>query len=131
VRRAIAVAALVLAACSSKPASTGGAQLKQVNDAFLAAGFKLDSFHATDAARFAARVCVNGSLDGVDTVVCEFANHDAVAAGRRAAEDWVATATTGAVLDNGVVMLAVADRGRADPNGKTIHRITQTFTKTH
>ena len=51
--------------------------------------------------------------------------------GRKAGEDWVAQATTGAVLTNGNTLLAVADRSRSDPNGKTIHKITQSYSKTH
>jgi hypothetical protein len=119
---------LALSACAKRP-TAGGVRLKQVNDAFESAGFKLDGFHAFDAGRFAAERCMNGPIDGVDTVVCEYGGADAVKLGHKAAEDWVAQATTGAVLTNGNTLLVVADRSRVDPNGKLIHKITQAYKK--
>ena len=131
-RALLAVALLMLAAFGcSKKSSDGGVRLKQVNDAFVAAGFKLDSFHPADPDKLSAQKCVQGLLDGVDTLVCEYGSAEAVALGKKAGEEWVAQATTGAVLTNGNSLLAVADRTRTDPNGKTIHKITQAFTKTH
>jgi hypothetical protein len=122
------VLALALAACSKK-ATEGGVRLQQVNDAFASAGFKLDSFHPLDPGRFHAQRCANGTLDGVEAVVCEFGSAEAVTLGKKAGEDWVAQATTGAVLTNGNTLLAVADRARTDPNGKIIHKITQAYTR--
>ena len=121
---------LLLAGGCGKQATEGGVRLKQVNDALVGAGFKLDSFHAVDPGRFSAQQCTNGNLDGVDAVVCEFGSAEAVTLGKKAGEDWVAQAATGAVLTNGRTLLAVADRARTDPNGKTIHRITQAYSKT-
>jgi hypothetical protein len=128
--RLVWVCAIVAAVGCSKKPTEGGVRLKQVNDAFVSAGFKLDSFQPTDPGRFAAQKCVHGMLDGVDSMVCEYGSADAVTIGKKAGEDWVAQATTGAVLANGNTLLAVADRSRTDPNGKTIHKITQAYTKT-
>ena len=119
---------LLLATACSKP-TQGGVRLKQVNDGFASAGFKLDSFQPTDPGRFSATKCVQGLLEGVDAVVCEYGSAEAVTLAKKAGEDWIAQATTGAVLVNGNTMLLVADRGRVDPNGKMIHKITQTYTK--
>jgi hypothetical protein len=127
--RALLVALAALAfGCSKKP-TEGGVRMKQVNDAFVSAGFKLDSFHAVDPGRFSAQKCAGGTLDGVEAVVCEFGSPQAVALGKKAGEDWVAQAATGAVLANGNTLLAIADRARSDPNGKTIHKVTQAYTK--
>jgi hypothetical protein len=125
----VLVCCLLAAACGKKP-TEGGVRLKQVNDALVSAGFKLDSFHPLDPGRFSAQQCSNGTLDGIDAVVCEYGSAEAVALGKKAGEDWVAQAATGAVLTNGKTLLAVADRARTDPNGKTIHRITQAYSKT-
>jgi hypothetical protein len=115
--------------CSKKP-TAGGVRLEQVSEAFTAAGLKADNFQPTDAARFHATRCLAGQVDGVDTVVCEYGSADALALGKTAGEQWAANATTAAVLGNGRTLLAVADRVHSDPNGKTIHKITQAFTKT-
>jgi hypothetical protein len=127
VTRALLFALLALGC--NKP-TEGGVKLKQVNDSLQSAGFKLDSFQPADPGRFSAQKCVQGLLDGVDSVVCEYGSAEAVALGKKAGEDWVGQAATGAVLTNGNTLLAVADRGRTDPNGKLIHKITQAYSKT-
>jgi hypothetical protein len=114
------------AGCSKKP-TPGGVKLQQVNDALVSAGYKLESFHPADPAKLSAQKCVEGTLDGVETMVCEYGSAEAVALGKKAGEDWVAQATTGAVLINGSTLLCVADRAHADPNGKAIHKLTQAF----
>jgi hypothetical protein len=121
-------AVLLLTMACNRP-TQGGVRLKQVNDGLISAGFKLDSFQPTEPGRFSAQKCVQGTLDGVDSVVCEYGSVEAVTLGKKAGEDWIAQATTGAVLVNGNTMLLVADRGRVDPNGKLMHKITQAYTK--
>jgi hypothetical protein len=125
----IVVALMATTGCSKKP-TPGGPGLKQVNDAFLAAGFKLDTFQPADPAFFKAQSCTAGLLDGVETVVCDYGAPNGGTLGKKAGEDWVAQATTGAVLANGTTLLALADRAKADPNGKTIKRITQAYQQT-
>jgi hypothetical protein len=117
------------AGCSKKP-TEGGVRLEQVSDAFSSAGLKPENFQPTDPARFNALKCVAGTVDGVETVVCEYGSPDAMALGKKAGEQWAASAPTAAVLGNGRTLLAVADRAHTDPNGKTIQKITQAFTKT-
>ena len=136
-RRAIAITTrgLVLVGlvagtgCSKKP-TEGGVRLEQVSAAFDSAGLKTNEFKPTDPSKFNAQKCVEGAVDGVDTVVCEYGSPDALALGKKAGEQWASTAPTAAVLGNGRTLLAVADRAHVDPNGKTIHKITQAFTKT-
>ena len=123
-------ATLLAGGCHKKP-TEGGVRLAQVSEAFNAAGLKTETFQPTDPSRFNALQCVAGTLDGVDTIVCEYGSPDALALGKKAGEQWAASATTAAVLGNGRTLLALADRAHTDPNGKTIHKITQAFTKTH
>jgi hypothetical protein len=128
--RKIAFAGLLVAAlfaffgCSKK----GSASLQAVNDAFIAAGFKLDSFHTTDGKRFGAEHCSAGELGGIDALVCEVTPAEQARA-KEATEEWVAQAPTGVVLTNGATLLALADRSHADPHGRTIHKITQAYQK--
>lgn len=128
-RLALSLVLLAAIGCSNKP-TAGGVRLEQVSSAFGAAGLRTDGFQPTDPSRFSALKCVTGAIDGVDTVVCEYGSSDALTLGKKAGEQWAAGATTAAVLGNGRTLLAVADRAHADPNGKTIHKITQAFTKT-
>jgi hypothetical protein len=121
--------ALAGGGCSKKP-TEGGVRLEQISEAFSAAGLKSDNFQPTDPSKFNATRCLAGRVEDIDTVVCEYGSPDALALGKKAGEQWVASATTGAVLGNGRTLLAVADRAHADPNGKAIHKITQAFTKT-
>jgi hypothetical protein len=128
---ALRLALLTAAGCGKTPQPDSSVRLPQVNDAFLAAGFKLDNFKPIDARRFQAQTCAQGPLDGVDTLVCEYPSPDAAALAKKASEAWVADSVTGAVLANGRTLLAVADRAHLDPNGKVIHRITQAYQRTH
>ncbi len=127
--RHLLIAALLLSACAKKP-TEGGVRIRQVNDSLSAAGLKIDSFKAVDPGKFSAQQCSGGEIEGVDTVLCEYGSVDAMALGKKAAETWIDTAPTGAVLANGRTILAVAARGHVDPNGKIIHKITQAFKKT-
>ena len=131
-RGVLALAALVVAAaCSKKADGPGRLSLKEADAALTSAGFKAGELKDTDPLRFSARKCREGTLEGVETVLCEYGSADAAKLGKSAGEDWVAQATTGAVLINGLTLIAVADRSRADPNGKIIHRLTQAFAQAH
>jgi hypothetical protein len=116
--------------CAKKP-TPGGVRLEQISDAFSAAGLRVTQFAPTDPTQFSATRCLAGRVEDVDTLVCEYGSSDALALGKKAGEQWAGSATTAAVLGNGRTLLAVADRAHSDPNGKSIHRITQAFTKTH
>lgn len=128
-RKALLIA-MVFGAFACHKKTDGGVRMKQVNDALIGAGFKLDSFQPADPNKFAAQSCAAGLLDGVETVVCEYASPQAEAAGQKAGEDWIAQAPTGTVLANGNTLIALADRGHADPNGKTIHKIATAYRAT-
>ena len=113
--------------CHKKPAE-GGVRLGDVSEAFSNAGLQVSDFKDADATRFNAQKCMAGTVEKIETIVCEYGSPDALALGKKAGEQWAAGATTAAVLGNGRTLLAVADRARVDPNGKTIHKITHAFT---
>ncbi|HWE27106.1 MAG TPA: hypothetical protein VHB97_03845 [Polyangia bacterium] len=128
-KRALATLTLVLLTSGCHKAKTDAdAQLQKVSDAFAKADLKTESFAPGDAAAFHAEKCMTGKIEGVDSVVCEYGSLDALALGKKAGEAWAAGAPTAAVLGNGRVLLAVADRAHVDPNGKAIHKITHAFT---
>src|SRR5260370_19544067 len=117
-KKALAVVALLAAhGCSKKP-TEGGVRLEQVSSAFSAAGFKTESFQPSDPSRWSALKCVGGSIDGVDTLVCEYGSADALALGKKRGEQWAAGATTAAVLGNGRSLLPAPHPAHTDPPGK-------------
>lgn len=123
-RRALVLLAL-LAACKKAPANDP--TLEQVNDSFTSAGLKLEPFSPADGARFSAQLCMAGRIEGVDAMLCQFAAPDGARAAKRTGEEWIGTAPTGVTLERGRILLLLADRAQADPNGKSIHKITQAF----
>ena len=129
-KRLLVLAALAAAAGCSKKPTEGGVRLEQISEAFRSAGLELHDFQPTDPARFNATKCVAGRVEMMDTVICEYGSPDALALGKKAGEQWTGSATTAAVLGNGRTLLAVADRAHNDPNGRSIHKITQAFAKT-
>jgi hypothetical protein len=128
VTRALLLSSLLAAACSSKP-TPGGIKLEQVTKALDSAGIKTAPLEETSPARYSALKCVTGLLDNLETLVCEYGSREAVVAGHKAAEQWAGTATTAIVLDNGLTVLACADRNRADPNGKQLNKIATAYQK--
>ncbi|HEY0991866.1 MAG TPA: hypothetical protein VGD80_32670, partial [Kofleriaceae bacterium] len=66
--------------------------------------------------------CQSGTIEGIDVLLCNFGSADEA----RAAEDgglaWVGQAT-GASQAHGAALVVLADRKKADPNGRTINRL--------
>jgi hypothetical protein len=138
VKRAWLMAVLAVGACKkteqapAQAAAPGSqAKIQQATDALTSAGFKADAFTAVDPKGFTAQKCTYGKLEGLEAVLCEYGSAEAVAMGKKSAETWLGDAPTAVVLDNGLALLTVVDRTRSDPNGKTLHKITQAFLKAH
>ena len=125
-RSALLALLAIAPACHKSDAHVG---MDQAKAGLAAAGLKLDALQPVDPGRFSATRCVGGPIEGLDAVVCEYGSDEAVRRGQKAGEAWVAPAVTGAALDNGRTVLALADRARVDPNGKLIHRVTQAYRK--
>lgn len=114
--------ASMLGGCSRR--EQGG--LAAAEQALGSAGLKVQ-LTATSPGNFAAQRCWAGSVERVDTVVCEYGSAEAVALGKKAGESWIGQAVTGAVLERERRLLLLADRAHADPSGKTIHKLTRAF----
>jgi hypothetical protein len=137
-KRAMLLGVLALAACDKKadtvavaPPANSQAKIKEATDAMVAAGFKADAFTAVDPKGFTAQKCTYGKLEGLEAVLCEYGSAEAVQLGKKSAETWLGDAPTAVVLDNGLALLTVVDRTRSDPNGKTLHKVSQAFMKAH
>jgi hypothetical protein len=118
-RLAFLVAALALSACSK-----GGDKPAGPRDAVIAA-WKADKL--TPSAMAPATVtfgadCQSGTIENLDALVCSFASP----AEAKAAEDqglsWIGS-VTGASQAHGSALIVLADRKKADPNGRMINRL--------
>jgi hypothetical protein len=93
-------------------------------DAIVAAwkGDKLAPPALTAATVAFGKDCQGGTVEGVEVLLCNFPT----AADAKAAEDaglaWVGQAT-GASQARGTALLVIADRKKADPNGRMINRL--------
>jgi hypothetical protein len=115
---------VVVAACGK------GSGAPSSRDALLEAwkqgGLETSAF--TAATSPVGKDCASGTVAKVDVLVCTFATADEAKAAQDAGLQWVGD-TTGASQAKGVYVIAVADRRKADPNGKTINQIFKLATK--
>ncbi len=66
--------------------------------------------------------CVAGTVSKVEVLICSYASPDEAKQAADAALQWVGD-TTGSSQARGTLVIAAADRHKADPNGKTINQI--------
>jgi len=133
------LAALPLGACGKK--ASGGAsaaahvsgtpQTDAVLDAWKSAGLTPGPFAPVQPAPYAASYCERGDVNGVETLVCEYADDSALDRGQQQLkEEWArANVHTGVTVRTKRTLLSAVDRERRDPNGKTINQLVQAFRK--
>jgi hypothetical protein len=116
--RAVMVLMIVAACGKAGPAEPSS------RDALVAAwkqaGLQPGDFKATQSP--IGKDCQLGAVNDVEVLVCSFASPDEAQAAQNAALQWVGD-TTGAAQAHGSLVIAVADRKKADPSGKTINQI--------
>jgi hypothetical protein len=120
------VAAAFVAGCSKDkkaagaPASSADGLLTQLK----AAGLEPGPFAPVEVPTLGSGKCQRGDVSGVEVTVCTYAEaaqaKKAAAAGLGLVGD-----NTGASLDQGPLLLVVADRKNVDKDGKKIDRITR------
>jgi len=142
----LAVAAAAVAGCSKKAAApapgaapgaapaahvSGTPQTGDVIDAMKSAGLPPEGFAALEPVPFGASYCEQGRVQGVDTLICEYADDGSLSRGKQLVHDeWGReNVQTGVTTATKHTLLAVADRGHHDPNGKTISQILKVFKK--
>lgn len=115
-------------ACSKDDREKGppAASVAEVLRLWKEAGLEPTVFAKAEEPRLGGAACQQGTIDGIDVLVCEYADE---AAARKAEERGLAVVgeATGASLARGKLLLVVADRRNADPNGRRIHQITRAF----
>ena len=118
-RRLILISLLGAAACGKGGgAASGGADA--VVDAWKKAGLEPSAF--TVATTNVGKDCKSGTVNRVDVLICTFANAGEAKQAQDAGLQWVGD-TTGAAQAKGSLLIAVADRRKADPTGRTINQM--------
>ena len=115
------------------PAShvSGTPHTDDVVDAWKSAGLKPEGFAVVQPIPYGASYCEEGRVQGVDTLLCEFAQDAGLDQGMRLLkEEWGRQGVhTGVTVRAKRTMMAAVDRGLHDPNGKIIHELVQAFRK--
>ncbi|HEY0254838.1 MAG TPA: hypothetical protein VGC41_25105 [Kofleriaceae bacterium] len=121
---------LALAACGKgdgKPGA-GSAAAATPRDALLAswktAGLAPSPFAAAKDSPV-GHDCEAGTVNSVDVLVCNFASEADAKAAVDAGLKWVGD-TTGISQPKGTLLIAAADRKKADPSGATINKLVKT-----
>ena len=92
-----------------KAADLGDVELKPLNEHALGKGD-----------------CQQGQVKGIETTLCVYEDEAAARAAQKAGLKYVGE-KTGSALASGKMLLVVADRKEADPEGRTINKLTKTF----
>ena len=120
-----AALAVALAGCGkSKPSGSGA------RDAVLAAwkkaGLDVGTFAPTTTP--VSKDCTTGTVAKLDVLVCTFGSADDAKKAADLGYQWVGD-TTGSSQASGTLVIAVADRHRADTHGKTIEQLFELASK--
>ncbi len=124
----VIVVAFILAlttSCGDETAAVDNAD--DLLDRWKAAGLEVGDHAALDKPALGKSAeCKRGLVSGVETTICRYPSDKAAAAAQAAGLELVG-ATTGAALPRGKVLLVVADRSKADSDGKIINKLTKLF----
>ena len=115
---------LAVAACSKAGEPDKAAPAASPRDTVIAAwtSAKLVPSKLTATPVAFAKDCQSGTVEGVDVLLCGFATPAEAKAAEEPGLVWIGGAT-GASQAHGAVLIVVADRKKADPNGRTINRL--------
>jgi hypothetical protein len=86
------------------------------------------AFETTAARPYAAQACARGEVDGLDVLVCHYADAAAAEKATPSLREFVAGALSGIVRKAGSDLVAIADRKEVDPKGERISKLVKAFT---
>jgi hypothetical protein len=117
---------LALASCSKddgtgRGAATGELSRDRVVEAWKKGGLTPTPLTAATTSTV-GKDCQSGTVNSVDVLVCQFATPEEAKAAEPKGLDWVGEAT-GMSQASGKVLVAAADRRKADPSGRTINQL--------
>jgi hypothetical protein len=124
--RKLILVAMLLAACDHADSKSGADRPDPVVEAWKKAGLTVTALTSADGTAYGSKECKAGQVNGVDVVLCSYA--DATAAKGAEAKGFEQVGeNTGTALSHDGRMLVIADRRKADPEGRTIDQATKLF----
>jgi hypothetical protein len=133
---ALACACLLAAGCGKKgpndrPHVSGTPHTDDVVNAWKSAGLSTEGFTSIDPAALSAANCSQGRLAGIDALVCEYSDDASLDRATKSIQaEWNKVGIqTGVALRSKHTLMAIADRSRIDPNGRTISKAVDAFKK--
>jgi hypothetical protein len=125
-------AAVGSSGCKRRPHVEGTVAAESVTKAWTADGFDTTSVVNVEAEGWSAGACSQGTVSGLDVLICEFDTDGALGTGsQKISAGWEEESVpTGALVRTtqpSRTVLAIADRTKSDPNGRTIARLAKTF----
>jgi hypothetical protein len=119
------------AAAPDRPHVDGTPHTDDVVTAWKGAGLTTDAFAPIDPSAYNAGYCAQGKIGGLDAVICEYSDDKSLDQGKKTiqGERSKDRVQTGVAIKAKRTLLAVSDREKSDPNGKTINKAIQTFKK--
>ncbi len=123
--RNIAIVLVLLAACSKDDGTGRGATGGELSRDSIVAAWKkagLTPSPLTPAQVPVGKDCQSGTVNGVDVLVCQYATPAEAKAAEEPGLQWVGE-STGMSQAAGKVLVAAADRRKADPSGRTINSL--------
>src|SRR5262245_59216228 len=117
-RTILSILALVLPLAACGKSGSGATARDAVIDAWK--GAKLTPSALTPATVAFGKDCQSGTVESIDVLLCNFATPAEAKAAADPGLAWVGEAT-GASQARGSALIVLADRKKADPNGRTIN----------
>jgi hypothetical protein len=132
-RRYLVLLTAALGVGCGRPHVKGTVAVETVLKAWTAEGFDTKGVVNLDPDNWSAGACSRGTVSGVDVLMCEYATDEALAVGeKKIMTDWAEESVgTGAAVHVSRTILAIADRNKTDPSGRTIARLIKTFRAQH
>jgi len=121
----ILLAGLALVACSCSSDKKAPDSAGEVAGAWREAGLTVSDFTAVKSGDLGGE-CAAGKVDAIEVTLCRYADEAAAEKAQPAGLKKVGD-TTGSSVASGRFLLVVADRDKADPEGKVLNQIIQTF----
>ncbi|HEY3357185.1 MAG TPA: hypothetical protein VGQ83_28305 [Polyangia bacterium] len=92
-------------------------------------GLTVDQEFKKVGAKWGAKNCIEGKIDTIPTILCEFADADAAKANKDKAVEYAKGEPTGVVDRNGKTIIAVRSNKELDKNGEKVNKIITAFNK--
>jgi hypothetical protein len=80
-------------------------------------------------AKYGAKSCIEGKLEEIPTMLCEYADADAAKANKEKMEAWAKDMPTGVVDRNGKTLLGAKANKELDKNNDKVNKIITAFNK--